>query len=117
MTVGEVVAFIDRFAAVASAPVRTQTTVTSVRPADDGYHVATSDGEFRCRRVVIASGACNVAAACPACPRRRAAVDRARSRRSTTAIPEQLPEGGVLVVGASATGVQLADEIHRPGGP
>jgi len=28
-----------------------------------------------------------------------------------------LPEGGVLVVGASATGVQLADEIHRSGRP
>ena len=31
--------------------------------------------------------------------------------------PNQLPEGGVLVVGASATGVQLADEIHRSGRP
>jgi putative flavoprotein involved in K+ transport len=29
--------------------------------------------------------------------------------------PSHLPEGGVLVVGASATGVQLADEIHRSG--
>jgi putative flavoprotein involved in K+ transport len=28
-----------------------------------------------------------------------------------------LPDGGVLVVGASATGVQLADEIHRSGRP
>ena len=31
--------------------------------------------------------------------------------------PSQLPDGGVLVVGASATGVQLADEIHRSGRP
>ena len=31
--------------------------------------------------------------------------------------PEQLKEGGVLVVGASATGPQLADEIHRSGRP
>ncbi|MGH3184456.1 MAG: pyridine nucleotide-disulfide oxidoreductase, partial [Streptosporangiaceae bacterium] len=31
--------------------------------------------------------------------------------------PGQLPDGGVLVVGASATGVQLADEIHRSGRP
>ena len=29
--------------------------------------------------------------------------------------PQQLPEGGVLIVGASATGVQLADEINRSG--
>ena len=31
--------------------------------------------------------------------------------------PDQLPAGGVLIVGASATGVQLADEIHRSGRP
>ena len=31
--------------------------------------------------------------------------------------PHQLEEGGVLVVGASATGTQLADEIHRSGRP
>src|SRR6185503_9516800 len=31
--------------------------------------------------------------------------------------PAQLPDGGVLVVGASATGVQIADEIRRSGRP
>jgi putative flavoprotein involved in K+ transport len=31
--------------------------------------------------------------------------------------PDQLPQGGVLIVGASATGVQLADEVHRSGRP
>src|SRR5262249_22762534 len=31
--------------------------------------------------------------------------------------PAQLPEGGVLVVGASATGVQLAAELQRSGRP
>jgi putative flavoprotein involved in K+ transport len=29
--------------------------------------------------------------------------------------PEQLPPGGVLIVGASATGIQLADELRRTG--
>jgi putative flavoprotein involved in K+ transport len=31
--------------------------------------------------------------------------------------PDLLPEGGVLVVGASASGVQIADEVHRSGRP
>jgi putative flavoprotein involved in K+ transport len=31
--------------------------------------------------------------------------------------PVQLQDGGVLVVGASATGLQLAEEIHRSGRP
>ena len=42
MTMAEVTAFIERFAAVSRAPVRTGVNVTSVRPAGDGYHVTTS---------------------------------------------------------------------------
>ena len=43
MTMDAVVAFIARFAAIAEAPVRTHTTVTSVQRLDDGYEVATSN--------------------------------------------------------------------------
>jgi putative flavoprotein involved in K+ transport len=115
MTMREVVEFVARFAVVADAPVRTHTTVTSVRPTDRGYQVATSNGDLRCRTVVLASGACNLASV----PALRQAVPD--SIASFTALdyrnPAQLPDGGVLVVGASATGVQLADEIRRSGRP
>ncbi len=70
MTMAEVVEFVSRFAVVAGAPVRTHTTVTSVKRTDDGYHVATDAGDLRCRAVVLASGACNVASV----PALRAAV-------------------------------------------
>ena len=59
MTVGEVIEFIEHFAKVSRAPVRTGVNVTSVRQADDGYHVTTSRGEIQSRTVVIASGAYN----------------------------------------------------------
>jgi len=115
MTMGEVIDFISRYGAVSNAPVRTHTTVTCVRRADGGYHVATSNGDLSCRTVVLASGACNV----PSVPALRAAVPE--SIQSVTPFdyrnPDHLPAGGVLVVGASATGVQLADEIHRSGRP
>ena len=115
MTMAEVVAFISRFAEVAAAPVRTHTTVTTVGTLDDGYYLATNKGEFRCRSVVLASGACNVANV----PAVRQAVPA--SIECVTPLdyrnPGQLPAGGVLIVGASATGVQLADEIHRSGRP
>ena len=62
MTAAEVVELIVRFAASARAPVRTATNVTSVRRADDGYRVSTSQGEIHARAVVIASGACNLPA-------------------------------------------------------
>jgi putative flavoprotein involved in K+ transport len=115
MTMPEVVAFIARYAQVSVAPVRTGTTVTSIDRSEDGYRVATTQGEWRCRTVVLASGACNAASV----PAVRQAVPS--SVTSVTALeyrnPNQLPEGGVLVVGASATGVQLADEIRRSGRP
>jgi putative flavoprotein involved in K+ transport len=113
LTAGEVVTFIEHFAAATHAPVRTGTNVTSLRRVDGGYHVATSQGDIRCRAVVIASGACNL----PTVPPSAAAVPPWITQ--VTALryrsPDQLPAGGVLVVGASATGVQLAAELTRSG--
>ncbi|MEV4100012.1 NAD(P)-binding domain-containing protein [Nonomuraea sp. NPDC049649] len=115
MTIGEVTAFMERFAAHTRAPVRTRTDVTSVRRAGDGYRVTTNDGEIDCRTVVIASGACNL----PAVPPFSAAVPPEIEQITPYDYrePGQLPEGGVLVVGASATGVQLAAELRRSGRP
>ena len=59
MTMGEVIDFISLYAMSSGAPVRTHTTVTSVRQADAGYQVTTNQGDLRCRTVVLASGACN----------------------------------------------------------
>ena len=113
MTSAEVIAFITRFAEVSAAPVRTQTPVTAVRQIEDGYQVVTGQGELRCRTLVLASGACNL----PSIPALRqgfpssiVSIAASEYRR-----PDELPEGGVLVVGASATGLQLAQEIHRSG--
>jgi putative flavoprotein involved in K+ transport len=115
MTVPEVTEFIERFAKLSHAPVRTGTDVTSVRPGDDGYHVTTTRGELACRTVVIASGACNR----PSVPAFAAAVPAVVEQLTPFGYrdPAQLPDGGVLVVGASATGVQLAAELQRSGRP
>ncbi|MCA2176253.1 NAD(P)-binding domain-containing protein [Nonomuraea glycinis] len=115
MTMGEVTEFIERFAKLSRAPVRTGTNVTSVRRTDDGYHVTTSQGEIGCRAVVVASGACNR----PAVPPLSEAVppDVEQLTPFDYREPGQLPDGGVLVVGASATGVQLAAELRRSGRP
>ena len=64
---------------------------------------------------MVASGACNVATV----PAVREAVPPGIT--SLTAAdyrnPDQVPEGGVLVVGASSSGVQIADELLRHGRP
>ncbi len=115
MTMGEVTGFIERFAVLSRAPVRTGTTVTSVRRAGDGYAVATDRGEMQCRAVVIASGAFNR----PSVPRFSGDVPASVEQLTTFDYrdPAKLPDGGVLVVGASATGVQLAAELQRSGRP
>jgi putative flavoprotein involved in K+ transport len=115
MTMGEVTEFIERFAKVSRAPVRTGANVTSLRRTDDGYHVTTSQGEIACRTVVIASGACNR----PSVPPLTGAVPASVVQLTPFGYrdPASLPEGGVLVVGASATGVQLAAELKRSGRP
>ena len=115
MSMGEVTELIERFAKVARAPVRTGVTVTSVRSAVGGYLVSTSDGEIACAAVVIASGACNR----PSVPAVSAGVPASVAQVTPFDYrgPGQLPDAGVLVVGASATGVQLAAEIRRSGRP
>ena len=115
MSAGDVVELIGRFASSIRAPVRTQTDVTSVWQTGDGYRVSTSQGEISARAVVIASGACNrpaVAGFADAIP---GAVQQLTPFEYRN--PDQLPDGGVLVVGASATGVQLAAELQRSGRP
>jgi putative flavoprotein involved in K+ transport len=114
-TMPETIAFLERYAEVSAAPVQTHRTVTSVRRCDDGYAIATNQGTWYCRAVVLASGACNVAsipAFAEAVPSTVATLTSMSYRH-----PSQLEEGGVLVVGASASGVQIADEIHRSGRP
>jgi len=113
MTMAEVIDFVSRFAVFAAAPVRTRTAVTSVKRADPGYIVSTTNGDLRCRALVLASGACNV----PHVPQLQQAVPPSIECLTPFGYrnPDRLPEGNVLIVGASATGVQLADEIHRSG--
>jgi putative flavoprotein involved in K+ transport len=114
-TMPEVVAFLDRYRSLISAPVRTWTRVTSVQPTDTGYLVTTDRGDWHARAVVVASGACNI----PCVPRLAEVVPSAVRMLTPQAYrnPDQLEPGGVLVVGASATGIQLAEEIHRSDHP
>jgi putative flavoprotein involved in K+ transport len=113
MTMPEIVQFIGAYAAAIGAPVRTETTVTSVATDGEGYSVRTDRGDLRCKAVVLASGAHNV----PVVPGIAAALPTSVASYTPKDYgnPSRIEDGGVLVVGASATGVQLADEICRSG--
>jgi putative flavoprotein involved in K+ transport len=113
MSMPEIVGYLKRYAALSGAPVQSGTLVTRVCQVEGGYEVTTDHGSWRCRTLVLASGACNIAAV-PAL-----SADLPRSIVSMTPMeyrnPGRLPDGGVMIVGASATGVQLAREIGASG--
>lgn len=111
----EVVDLLRDYAGAISAPVRTHATVTGVRAVGPGYEVATTQGVWRCATVVLAVGACNL----PVVPNLAEAVPPSITTLTpmTYRGPDELADRGVLVVGGSATGVQLAREIQRSGRP
>jgi putative flavoprotein involved in K+ transport len=113
LTALELAARLEAYADGSAAPVRTGVDVVAVRRGDGGFELDTSDGPVAARTLVIASGACNL----PVVPSLAAAVPPSLVQVDALSYrnPDQLPPGGVLVVGASATGVQLADELQRSG--
>jgi len=118
MSVAEVVALLADYASAGAAPVRTGSAVRSVTAASvgsaaDGFRVSTDHEEWRARGVVLASGACNTAMVPPVAEGLPAALATFTAQDYRN--PDQLPDGGVLVVGASASGVQIADELRRAG--
>jgi putative flavoprotein involved in K+ transport len=115
MTSAQVGELITRFAAVTRAPLRTGTEVRSLRRSGERYRLLAGDAEIEADTVVIASGACNL----PAVPALAAQLPAEVTQLTAHAYrnPGELPDGGVLVVGASATGVQIAAELQRSGRP
>jgi putative flavoprotein involved in K+ transport len=115
MTMAEVISYLEGYARSFSAPVYEKTTVLEVESFGSGYRVTTNQGTWLSKNVVIATGHCDV----PYIPRfGRELMDGVQNLVPTEyRNPDMLPEGGVLIVGSSASGIQLADEIHSSGRP
>jgi putative flavoprotein involved in K+ transport len=110
---GEVAGYLDEYAESFGAPVLRGVDVQSVRAGAEGYLVASDGGSWRADALVIATGHCDQ----PAVPRLAQDLDRSIYQLTPDRYrnPDSVPDGGVLVVGASATGVQLADELSAAG--
>jgi putative flavoprotein involved in K+ transport len=111
----QVVRFFDGYAASFGAPVVEGVTVSRVGAAGDEWLVETTAGEWVADDVVVATGHYDVPARPSSVGSLGPSVQEmfARDYRS----PAQLPEGGVLVVGAGPSGQQIADEVARAGRP
>jgi len=114
MTVPDYIRHLERYAQSFEAPVQTGTTVLAVeRFAGGRFRITTDKGEWATNKVVIATGFCDR----PRVPGFATAVpdDVFQLVPSNYRNPAQLPQGGVLVVGSSATGLQIADELVDAG--
>jgi putative flavoprotein involved in K+ transport len=111
MTAAELTGYLDDYARSFGAPVQTWTEVTDVTQADKGYRVVTRQGGWLARNVVMATGGR------PHVPLCAARLDPAIRHLHTNEYrnPDQLADGGVLVVGASASGTQIGTELRASG--
>lgn len=111
----DILAFIEDYAAWIKAPVRTGVEVLSLRraPQPSGYLLSTSAGTFEARNVVIATG-----------PYQRQRIPSLAAgfqpgffqvHAGEYRNPQELPPGGVLVVGSGASGCQIAEELLMAG--
>jgi putative flavoprotein involved in K+ transport len=110
------VEMLEAYAASFAAPVVDGTTVEEIRASgrdSSRFGVVTDAGTWHARHLVIATGPHGV----PVLP---AGLDRAQAPATVLTArdyrnPDQVAPGGVLVVGASASGVQIAEELQRAG--
>lgn len=115
MTRSEVIGYLEAYARSFAAPVESGVEVAAIARVGAAYRISTSAGSWRARAVVVATGHCDR----PSVPELASGLpdDVVQVVPTRYRSPHQLPEGGALVVGASATGLQLAAEIHRSGRP
>lgn len=111
----ELIDYLDEYARSFAAPVETGVSVTSVARDGTGYRVETTQGDWWAPNVVLATGHCDL----PKVPAFAGALDPRIVQMTPNAYrrADLLREGGVLIVGAAATGVQLAAEIQASGRP
>lgn len=106
--------YFEAYARKFNAPIRTGVEVTSVarHAGQPGFTVDTSMGVIDASRVVVATGPFQRPVIPPIAPQTGTLT---QIHSADYRNPKQLPDGGVLVVGAGSSGVQIADELQRAG--
>src|SRR5262245_15558120 len=111
---GEILDFLNAYAALVQPPIRCGVTVTALRHDDKhaGFLAETSSGPLAASNVVVATGPYQR----PVMPARLAdEIDVFQVHASAYRAPEPLPDGAILIVGSGASGAQIAEELLRAG--
>lgn len=106
--------YFEDYAKMIDAPIRCGVEVKSVtkKIGSAGFDVETSEGKLEAENIVAATGPFQKPIIPPIIPQN---ADVMQMHSNSYMNPQQLPEGGVLVVGAGSSGAQIADELMRSG--
>jgi putative flavoprotein involved in K+ transport len=108
----QIVDYLTAYAAFAAVPLRCSATVNRLRQGERGFSAETIDGVIEARNVVVATGPYQR----PLMPALlQGEPDLFQVHAARYRAPDQLPAGAVLVVGAGASGAQIAEELLRAG--
>lgn len=113
-TSGDILDYINAYAAFVAPPIRCGVEVTRLRRRDgtSGFVAETTQGPVEAANVVVATGPYQ-RPVIPALLRGDANVFQVHASRYLN--PDQLPSGAVLVVGSGASGAQITEELSRAG--
>ena len=107
-------AYLEGYASSFAAPVRGESPVSEVRPAEGGgFLVSTPGSEIHAAHVIVATGAFGAAHTPSLASHLPASVQSLHTDDYWA--PEELPPGGVLVVGSGQSGLQIAHELVSAG--
>lgn len=109
----EIVRYFDEYVTRYALPIRCNTTVTAVEPAEGGWRVVTAQERFHASNVIIAAGLFQT----PKIPAFAANLPAHIQQLHSTAYrnPAQLAPGAVVVVGSAQSGCQIAEELYQSG--
>ncbi len=109
----DIVRYLEGFHDFVRPPMRFGTAVTGLRPAGDHFALDTSSGPMRARNVVVATGFFHVprVLGCAADLPPGIAQFHPYDYRS----PSQAPDGAVLIVGSSMSGIQICEDFLAAG--
>jgi putative flavoprotein involved in K+ transport len=111
-TAAQIGDYLNAYAAHIEAPVRQNTTVTALRRTGAIFHAETADGPIQANNVVIATGPFQR----PRIPALLTdAPDIHQLHAAAYRTPDALPAGAVMVIGAGASGSQIAEELLNAG--
>jgi putative flavoprotein involved in K+ transport len=110
---GEVIDTLTGYAETIDAPIRTGAEVTSLRSVASTFELDLGDEKVQARSVVVATGAFQQPVASRAVNDLPAGV--VEMHTSTYRDPDDLPEGGVLIVGSGQSGCEIGMELLQNG--